>query len=216
MVYQFFIVIVFFVSGCNSFSPQKTKARFFYDVDIYSLSGINEVDPGDYPNVEIVDSGTYRMLIYHIDSNNYIERNYIRDSNKWVLHFYERDDTTDIYTTRIITSNEVVEFSYSDTNNYQIYDFGILRADSMIYYLPVLDLKRKLILDDLTLIKNNAQYKVKFWFEANGESVQFYKLFYDPQNFHNDPIKVCYSSDRRSFFWWYETQDFFTQIPCNK
>ena len=76
MNYRFILIIVL-LNGCT-FSPKTIKSRFFADLDIYSLKGINEVAPNEYPNIEIADSQNSRMLTYHIDDSNFIQRNYTK------------------------------------------------------------------------------------------------------------------------------------------
>ena len=213
MNYRFILIIVL-LNGCT-FSPKTIKSRFFADLDIYSLKGINEVAPNEYPNIQIADSQNSRMLTYHIDDSNFIQRNYTKVGESWVLNFFEKDDTTNIYTTRIVYPKGLVEFSYTDTSNYLIYDVGVLIRDTMKYYWPKNNYKRKLNLEDIKSIIAHDSLKIKFWFDTTGKNIQVNKLFYPQIDKSDTPIITCYPKNNQSFFWWYETQYYQSSIPCN-
>lgn len=209
-----FILIIILLNGCTS-NQKKIKSRFFADVDIYSLKGLNEVGPDEYPNIEIADSENCRMLTYHIDDSNFIQRNYTKDGENWVLNFFEKDDTTNIYTTRIVYPKGLVELSYTDTTNNRIYDVGILIKDTMLYYWPKNDYYRKLNLEEIKNIITYDSLKIKFWFDTTGKSIQINKSFYPQIDKSDTAIITCYPKNNRSFFWWYETQYYQSSIPCN-
>jgi hypothetical protein len=213
MNYLFLSLVVFFIS-CSSHKQQTLRSKYFMDIDIYSLRGLNEVSPTEYPNIEIADSGEYRLLKYHIEKNNFIQRKYKWDEDKWILNFFEKDDTTNIYTTRIIYPTQLIEISYTDTSDYHLYDIGVLKKDTMEYFIANKTYDRKLSIWDIPLVQKQAQRKVKFWVDTSKNYVQLIKDFNQQQGFE-PKIVICFPKLKRSFFWWFETQYNFSSVPCN-
>jgi hypothetical protein len=213
MTYRFFVFFLL-LNSCASFSEKRIKSKYFKDLDIYTLKGVNEVKYADYPNIEIADSANHRILIYHIDSIVYFQRDYRREENKWILNLFQKDDTTNIFTTRIIYPNKLVEFSYTDTILNKIYDVGFLIKDTMKYFRPETSYNRRFTISDISSIESKTSYSVRFWFDTNGKNVRLFKEFGQIKNESNIPITFCYPFRNRSFFWWFEMQYSLSSIPC--
>lgn len=116
-------------------------------------------------------------MIYHIDSISFFKRDYHKEGNEWSLNFKERDDTTNIYTKRIIYPNKVVEFSYTDTILNNLYDVGVLIKDTMSYFRPKAVNNRKLSISDIPSIELKTPYTVRFWFDTIERKVKIFKEF---------------------------------------
>lgn len=214
MIYPF-ILSIFLLAGCASSNQKAIESNFFDDINIYSLKGLNNVAHDSYPNIEIVDSGNCRVLKYHISDSNFLQRTYAKDGDNWVLNFFEKDDTTNIYTTRIIYPGGLVEFSYTDSSHSKIYDVGVLIKDTMLYYRPQIAYNRKLNLEDLKTVLKHSSLKVKFWADTTNKSIRINKLIYDQIEQSGTSIITCYPKNNQSFFWWYETQYYQSSTKCN-
>jgi hypothetical protein len=211
MLYPILLAILFF-NSLSTIKENKGKSKFYKDVNIYSLKGIEEVRPANYPNVEIVDSANHRILIYHINNNESFDRDYHREQKSWICNMFEKDDTANLYTKRVIYPDKLVEYTYTDTLRNWVYDVGILLKDTMKYYKPLKVYNRKLTLADVLEIKENVPYYVKYWYEKTGNIVRFFTKFNNP--YYNSPVVNCHPRKDRSFFWWYETQYYWPLIPC--
>jgi hypothetical protein len=211
MLYPILLAILLF-NSLSTIKENKGKSKFYKDVNIYSLKGIEEVRPANYPNVEIVDSANHRILIYHINDNKSFDRDYHREQNLWICNIFEKDDTGNIYTKRVIYPDKLVEYSYTDTLRNKVFDVGILIKDTMKYFKPIKAYNRKLTLSDAMEIKEKVPYTFKYWYKKAGKIVRFITESNDP--YDKGPMVNCYLNKNRSFFWWYETQPYLDTIPC--
>ncbi|MFL5788321.1 MAG: hypothetical protein ACJ748_09725, partial [Flavisolibacter sp.] len=90
---KFRILLIMLISiNCNSSNKDNSKKpKYFKDVNIYTLKGIDEISSTNYPNIEIGDSLNYRILKYNYSFNNFFRRIYRKESNSWVCNIFVKD-----------------------------------------------------------------------------------------------------------------------------
>ncbi|MFL5788007.1 MAG: hypothetical protein ACJ748_08140 [Flavisolibacter sp.] len=214
MLFRVLLIALLF-QCCNSYKKKGIAySKFFKDVKIYSLEGIGEVRSNIFPNIEIVDSSNYRILKYHMNNKMFITRAYHKEKNLWVCHIFEKSDTANLYTTRIIYPDKLIELTYTDTVKHKIYDVGILLKDTMVYFRTSTSYNRKLTFKDILDIKSNNAFSIKFWYDTSGKFIKFFKSYNDLPNGLEKPLTFCYPKNNKSFFWWYESYYFQESIPC--
>jgi hypothetical protein len=207
------LILALFLS-CTEVGKKEKTVKYFKDVDIFTLQGKGETSRSDYPNVEISDSSNFRILIYN-SGNKTIRRVYVDSGTFWGTRLSEQDDTGSIYTIRHNYPNQVVEFSYSDTNSFLVYDIGVLDGDKMVYYHPDRRLFGKPSLDLIDSAIKHCGYEIIFYIEPMGKDMKFVKETYIKGVADRDTFNQCYAVTDKSFFWYKEIKDLLNSKKCN-
>lgn len=213
MLFRVLPLFLVIIVGCkDNNSPPVLAANFFEDIDIRTLKGIGETKSDQYPNIEVLDSSTFRVLTYHIDSKRYVRRLYERKNDYWETSFFTHGDTADIHTVRLIYPDKYLEYSYSDLSAKKIFDVGVLKGNRMEYYNP----RKAVYLEpspaNLDSIIALSSHKVSFTFDTTNSIMKMTREFKDNDIVGSDTW--CYPKIRKSIFWWLEARDYIDTLTC--
>ena len=209
-MFKIVIISLFVIISCNNANNSLKhkpvmKNKYYKDINIYKLEGINEMSEISYPCIEIGQSNEKKIITYHINKERNSTDEYTHiDGGGWLSRSESKGDTTAmIYIYQFILPNKVLQFNYSDKNSYKILDASVISDNKETIYFPekslivepkiqnfdTIEAKAESIYVNEIIIKNSILTEISKKTDKKGELIHSHFKCFETKNHY-------------SYIWW--------------
>lgn len=198
--------------------PDLAKGKFFADIDIYRMQGVDEVDDKTFPSIYIEKTGPGTRKVVFRNSREYSRVvPYEYEDGFWVGTWEERADTGFARFYQFSQPEKVIELTFFgtwDKENFRLRDASIFENNKHILYAwngqPGFDVKAEVASFDIVRKKHDTVIE-EVYVRSGG------KLFVKQKNTDqyvsvpNYESERCYEIGNHSLIWFYH---FGYDLPC--
>jgi hypothetical protein len=224
------IFLVFLLVGCiwktnsdTNTSEQQTHSKYFSDIDLIRMKGINEMSLGDsdgpYVRIDSIDRNQ-RVIIFHFDNKTIYERNYVYDGHCWASSHYVDDpkEGAIFYFYEFIHGDSITSLEYRGDP----FEGGTLQSVKKMTYGQTWEYVPE---NDTLQFDPNCDIQIRNLGKIMIKRISTYKIEDGILSFHKKVIQAgtdmavresydCYVIGKHSYFWWRFAGHRFKKIEC--
>lgn len=224
---MFFVALLSIVGiSCSSHINEKKggmdSSKFYDDINLFTLSGVNELNEDDlnYPYIEINQSMNNTVLKYHASKEVVHTENYVDKGKEWLsIHFVDEGiDTTYFY--KFILNNKIISLRYKGNPEGSLYELMTLSLLDGNYkevsYSFSEGFKVKPTSNVSELLTNKViRHGAINYSIVDGVLTVHNNIFDDILKKVIIKEKVCYQIGMHSLFWWEYFGPLVPKVVCN-
>jgi hypothetical protein len=220
MINIIFILSIFLVSCTNSSRENdvdsvKAISKYYKDINIYKLEGIDELNELEYPCIEIKSLNKAKIITYHTNKQIRSTQEYVRSDSFWLSRWQAKGDTSMIYSYEFVLPDKVLAYNYVNTVTYKLMDVTLISNNKEIAYEPIGDFKVSPEIQNFNMVIENS--KISYINEIKEDSSTFTvrTVKSDQRGKIVSDRTTCFEPKKCSYFWWtYFGLSYLKKVSC--